>query len=104
MANCGRCQFAGVSRPGVFGQDVDLNIRVFVPGLRPVTLRLRKHFEPGDTGEADKFLDSIGGKNDVDVLRHSTNKPMPPNRPAIGQKRRTLQDVKQVIDCLTTRP
>src|SRR5437879_4780682 len=98
MANRGGCELRCSSRPGVFRQDVYLDVGVFVADLGPSSFRLLKHFEPRNTCQTYEFFDAISGKNNIDVLGHSAHKPMPPNRPAAGEDRRTLQDVQQMID------
>ena len=73
---------------------------VLVAGLGPAPFRLGEHFKPRHARQPHKLFDPIGGQNDVDVLRHPTDKPMPPNGPAAGQDRWALHDVEQTIDCL----
>jgi hypothetical protein len=65
--------------------------------LRPSTRCLWQKVESCNTRSAEKLIDSVGGKHDVNILGDTAMKPMAPDGPASANDGLATDHAEQVI-------
>ena len=74
------CKSGRDPRPSTFGKHVDLDACFAMLKFRPAPRRLRKNVKTRDRRGLQEFIDPVHRQHNVDILRHSANVTMSPNR------------------------
>ena len=104
MRNRCRRVIGGKARAFAFGKNIDLNARFLVVNFRPATGRGGQNLKAAKRRDLEEFCDSIGGQDNVNVLRDAIDKAVSPYCPASAHDRFAMNCGQHVIDRLDNAP